>query len=231
MRWRQCWSRTTSPCASDDTMPFNLGLVELTDELRAGLDTALNEADFCDIRINERRGEVRLLFVVLTLPEEGPEPEDRRTVLSCSGVSRIVASLRRAIGHEGEEETVSLFLEELPSTVRSFGSQPIFGWRFLDMPESGDAPWRDKASLDFSVGRGRGEHSIDLFQESIDEPARRLDLRIEFDELTVTDARGDALPLDDFAAGGRRWWAALEAGDPRTEGHGISRVAPDSPEV
>ncbi|MHB1987410.1 MAG: hypothetical protein ACYCSF_05430 [Acidimicrobiales bacterium] len=196
--------------------------MKLSEELRAGLDIALNEADFCDIRINERGGEVRLLMVVLTLPRDGPAPEDTRTVLSCTGVSRIVASLREGRWDDATAEVVPLRLAELPSTVRSFGSQPVYGWEFIDAPASRRPVWRDRASLDFSVGRGRGEHSIDLFQASIGEGHRHLDLRIEFDDLAVTDADDRTVPLEDFAAGGRRWWAALEAGDARTEGHGIS---------
>jgi hypothetical protein len=205
-----------------------VGRVELSDDLRAGLEVALNEADFCDVRINEKTGEVLLLFVVLTLPEEGPEPDDRRTVLSCEGVSRIVASLRQGRADDDKAEVVTLRLQDLPSTVRSFGSQPIYGWDFIDLPESGNPVWKDRASIDFSVGRGRGEHSIDLFQESVTTPPRHLDLRVEFDQLSVRDAEGRAVDLTAFASGGRRWWAALAAGDPRVEGHGISRSGPDS---
>ncbi|MGO9558630.1 MAG: hypothetical protein ACLPQS_05970 [Acidimicrobiales bacterium] len=200
--------------------------MELPDDLRAGLEVALNEADFCDIRINERIGEVQLLFVVLTLPEIGPEPEDRRTVLLCEGVSRIVASLRHGRWDDESSPIEELRLQDLPLTVRSFGSQPIYGWDFLDLAESGNSAWKRPASIDFSVGQGRGEHSIDVFQESAVGPPRHLDLRIEFDELTVTDASGQSLELAEFAAGGRRWWAALQAGDPRVDGHGITR--PDS---
>ncbi len=200
--------------------------MDLSDELRAGLDVALNEADFCDVRINERTGEVRLLFVVLTLPEDGPEPEDRRVVLSCAGVSRIVASLRNGVAENDDAEVVPLRLEELPATVRSFGSQPIYGWEFLDLPSDGWNVWRERASLDFPVGQGRGSHSLDLFQHTVEGPPRHLDLRIEFDELSVTDATGEEVTLAAFAAGGQRWWAALASGDPRVEGHGIRRVDP-----
>jgi hypothetical protein len=202
--------------------------VELSDDLRAGLEVALNEADFCDLRINERTGEVQLLMVVLTLPEVGPEPEDRRTVLSCEGVSRVLASLRHGRWDDETAPVEELRLQDLPLTVRSFGSQPIHGWDFLDLPESGNAAWKRQASIDFSVGQGRGEHSIDVFQESVAGPPRHLDLRIEFDELTVRDATGESLELEDFAAGGRRWWAALETSDPRVEGHGITRPESDS---
>ncbi|MHB8246432.1 MAG: hypothetical protein ACYDGN_14010 [Acidimicrobiales bacterium] len=202
--------------------------MELSEELLGGLDVALNEANFCDMRINERSGEVQLLFVALTLPEEGPEPEDRRRVLACKGVARIVASLRMGRWDDEGAEVVPLRLQDLPSTVRSFGSQPICGWEFFDLTELTHDIWRARASLDYPVGQGRGEHSIDLFQESISGPPRHLDLRIEFDDLSAVGPTGETIELDAFASGGRRWWAALEAGDPRVQGHGISASGPAS---
>ena len=198
--------------------------VELSDDVRAGLEVALNEADFCDVRINEKTGEVQLLLVVLSLPVAGPVPDDRRAVVTCSGVSRIVASLRNGRWDDESASVVPLLLEDLPSTVRSFGCQPVYGWDFLDLPGDASDVWRDRASVDFSVGRGRGEHSIDLFQESAEGPPRHLDLRVEFDELSVVVADGEPVELEEFVAAGRRWWAALQAGDPRVEGFGIRRA-------
>lgn len=193
------------------------------DRLWRGLDVALNEADFCDMRINERRGEVQLLFVVLTLPEEGPEPEDRRRLICCHGVARIVAALRHPRRSNGRAPVEPLSLADLPSTVRSFGCQPVYGWEFIDLPSEAAGSWAATPSIDFSVGRGRGSHSIDLFQEGINQDERRFDLRVEFDELSVLDQKGKEVPLEEFVAGGRRWWTAFQANDPRTEGHGISR--------
>lgn len=196
-------------------------------DLVAGLDIALNEADLCDCRINERTGEVRLLFLILNLPEGGgPEPKDRRTVLSFTGVARIVAWLRSGAGLT---EVVPLRLEDVPSSIRSFGCQPVYGWDFFDLPETEQAPWRRTTSLDHPVLQGRGSHSVDLFQEGAwrDGFARRLDLRLEFDDLRVLNAKGREVSLDEFVAGARRWWAALADGDPRVAGHGIRLAPPD----
>jgi hypothetical protein len=35
----------------------------------------------------------------------------------------------------------------------------------------------------------------------------------------------EEIALDDFAAGGVRWWDGLYANDPRTAGHGIAPLA------
>lgn len=197
--------------------------MELDEELRLGLDAALNEADLCDLRIHDRRGEVQLLFQVLTLPPEGPEPEDRRRVLACQGVARLVAALRHEPRPDGRAVVAPLALRELPAVVRSFGCQPVYGWEFFDLAYDPATSWRAVPSIDYSFGKGRGAHSLDLFQQGVGGDRRRLDLRVEFDVLEVTDPSGAEVPLAEFAAGGRRWWAAFSEGDPRTAGHGISR--------
>lgn len=197
--------------------------MDLTEELRLGLDMAINEADFCDLRINERTGEVQVLLVVLTLPSQGQEPADRRRVLSCKGVRRIVASLRHGPLDDDQAPISTLDLPQLPKTVRSFGAQPVYGWEFFDVPAESRPTMKELASIDYQVGKGKGEHSLDLFQEGIGDDPRRLDLRIEFDELAVFDPEGEEIPLEEVAAGGKRWWAAFSDGDPRTAGHGFSR--------
>jgi hypothetical protein len=60
-----------------------------------------------------------------------------------------------------------------------------------------------------------------LFQESSDPQPQHLDLCIWFDELIIRKPDGVVVPLEDFAAGGARWWNGLYSGDTRTEGQGI----------
>jgi hypothetical protein len=60
-----------------------------------------------------------------------------------------------------------------------------------------------------------------VFQSSGTGPARHLDLCVWFDELEVRRPDGTVVPPEEFAAGGRRWWDGMYAGDRRTAGHGI----------
>jgi hypothetical protein len=64
------------------------------------------------------------------------------------------------------------------------------------------------------------EHCIDLFQEGGTE--RHLDLRVWFDDMVLFDMAHTALSIDEFGAGGHRWWDALNAGDERVQSHGIA---------
>lgn len=71
---------------------------------------------------------------------------------------------------------------------------------------------------------GTGGHTLDLFQGG---GSRILDFRAWFDELSLHDESGTEIPVSEFIDGGTRWWDAMYAGDPRTEGVGIYPGAPE----
>lgn len=104
--------------------------------------------------------------------------------------------------------------------VREFGGTPIYGWEFVDPPEKSWAHWRARLSLDDVLSTEPAGHVLDLFQEGAT-VNRHLDLRLWFNDLSVVDRHGREIELEQFVAGGVRWWDALYAGDSRTDGHGI----------
>jgi hypothetical protein len=200
--------------------------VELSEKLRGDLGVALNESRLLDVVLAPDNHEAILVMEVLTLPEVGPEPSDRRIALRCFPVGRIAASLR--LGHwDDAHALVEAFdLTELSDVVRSFGGQPIYGWEFVDPAGDSWKRWSQHLSLDVELGDGHRDHVIEVFQASGAGPERHLDLRIWCDEFTVTRPNAEVIPLEEFAAGGVRWWDALYAGDERTKGHGIVPSAP-----
>jgi hypothetical protein len=118
-------------------------------------------------------------------------------------------------------EVVPFALSEMLAVVQRFGGQPIYGWEFFDIHEEGLSRWSDRLSLDWQSCADGMSRSISVFQSSSAAPARHLDLSIWFDELEVPRPDGAVISVEDFAAGGSRWWDALYARDKRTEGHGI----------
>lgn len=46
-------------------------------------------------------------------------------------------------------------------------------------------------------------------------------MSVWFDSLEIRSPSGAPLGLEDFMAGGKRWWDAVHAGDERTQGFGI----------
>jgi hypothetical protein len=189
------------------------------DDLRSSLNIGLNEATFLNLRINPDRALVDLLFSVLTLPEEGPEPEDPRIMVRLQGVGRIAASLRHGLWNDDSAEVESSSLDQLSDVVLSFKGVPIYGWDFIDPSDGSWERWKNRLSLDEHLSSGGTEHCIDLFQAG--GTARHLDLRVWFDDLTLCDMTRNVISIQEFGAGGRRWWDALYAGDERVQGHGI----------
>jgi hypothetical protein len=199
--------------------------VDLSEEQRHGFDVALNEATLLGAELNAERRSASLSFSVLSLPADGgAAPEDSRIQLILQPVGRLAAALRDGRWDDASAPVRRFSLQQLPEVVLGFEGLPVYGWEFLDRPEDDNFhSWSEHLSLDWRSERGGVSHTLDLFQEGHD---RHLDLRIWFDELRIYNPQGSEIAFDDFTSGGARWWEAMYAGDPRTQGHGIVPLAP-----
>jgi hypothetical protein len=172
------------------------------------------------VRVDTASWTAYVTLDVLSLPEDGPPPEDRRVLLVLHPVGRIAASLRHGLWNDETAPVEPFTVDRLDEVVQSFGHLSIYGWDFFDVPESENfARWSKHLSLDVSTGAGTLTHSLALSQD--DAGRRTLNCRLWFDGLTVRDPAGAMIPLERFAADGRRWWDALHRGDVRTAGSGI----------
>lgn len=185
------------------------------------LGVALNEATLVGVEVSAKERGAALTFAVLALPSgDGPPPDDPRVRLILQPVGRIAASLRHGRWDDPTAGIESFELERLEEVVASFEQQPMYGWRFLDVPDKDDfAMWASRLSLDWRSEPGGTAHTLDLFQEW--GGTRHLDLRFWFDDLRIFDRDRREVPLDEFTSAGVRWWDGLYANDPRTAGHGI----------
>jgi len=117
-----------------------------------------------------------------------------------------------------------LRLGDLLPAVQSFDGCPIYGWEFIDVPF---AEPTDK-SCDVTLGPAGNTHVLHVFQKGGQRGS--LQLWLWFDDLILRTPTGEAIPLDEFIAGGRRWWGALHADDARTSGAGIFPLKGDAVE-
>ncbi|WP_067825922.1 hypothetical protein [Nocardia inohanensis] len=180
-----------------------------------GLSTALSEATCLGIDVDPVAATLRLELDVLTLPADGPPPDDCDVYLVLTGVSRVAASLRRQRWDDLEPVVLPLELEGLHDAVNSFGGGALHGWEFIDLDDNAWNQWRKLLSFDTTIGDGPASHMLEFSQEEGIDP-RELDVRVWFDGLTITDKQSNEIPLEEFIAGGVRWWKAHDAGDPRT---------------
>jgi hypothetical protein len=191
-------------------------------------NVALNEATLLGAEVSPERRMAAITLSVLSLPEVGPAPEDRRVQLLLSQVGRVAASLRHGRWDDENAAIEPFELEDLLPIVQRVGPSPIYGWKFLDSPDVGSFQrWSDRLSLDWYPGDEGGlSHTLLLFQEAGD--AEFLDLCIWFDDLVIRRHGVEIISIEEFGAGGKRWWDGLYAGDERTQGVGIHPFKADS---
>lgn len=194
--------------------------IMLSDELKAGLNVALNEATLLGFELDPTRALAGATLSVLMLPPDaGPMPADSRVQLLFAPVGRVAVSLRAGRWDDATAPVLPVGTETLLETVQSFGGLPVYGWEFLDVAEREMSKWGDRLSLDWRGAPEHGlRHSLLLFQEGGD---RHLDLCVWFDTLEARWPDGSPVALSELAAGGKRWWDAFYAHDPRTQGLGI----------
>ena len=194
--------------------------------LKKELNVAFNEATLLGFEVDATRRLGAATFGVLTLPVEGVPPEDSRVQVLFSPVGRVTASLRKGRWDDPSAEVIPFQLSELLGIVQSFRGQPIYGWEFFDVHDDELLRWRGRVSLDWRSGSDGIARSMSVTQESQIGPKQFLSLIVWFDKLTVRTPDGAAVDVDEFAAGGRRWWDGLFAGDERTRNAGIFPLKP-----
>jgi hypothetical protein len=183
-----------------------------------GLNIALNEATLLGLEVDPSRRLAGGTFVVLSLPESGELPTDSRVQVLFVNVGRVAATLT----DPDQPGAVPIPIEQLLDAVQSFGGRAIYGWEFFDIRDNPLQPCGAAKSLDIEFEGGSKAHSINLFQDD----GRRLDVCIWFEGLALLTPDGNEVDLEEFIAGGRRWWDAFHKHDPRTQGHGLFSTAP-----
>ena len=179
-----------------------------------GLNTALSESTCLGVEVDAAAGRLQLALEVLTLPADGETPIDTKVLLTFTGVTRVAASLRIQRWDDIDSRVLPLTLEQLDEAIESFGGGGLHGWEFIDLDDSGWTLWSELLSFDTVLDNRIAAHVIEFSQEEGIDP-RELDVRVWFDRITVTDPAGREIPMADFIAGGKRWWAAHDSGDLR----------------
>lgn len=193
---------------------------DLTADRVAALNVALHEAALVGVEMDVAARRFGATLAALSLPPDGPPPEDPRIKLVVEPVGRLAVSWRRARWDDHSAQAEPLDVCQLSSVVAEFGQLPIYGWEFFDVGEQAFAAWSSRLSLDVDLGPER-VHTLDLFQEANEE---FLELRVWFEHLVIARQVGDRLEtiaIDEVASAGKRWWDAMYAGDARATGAGI----------
>lgn len=190
-------------------------------ETASRIGVALNESSLLGLEYDSDRNVAVATFSVLTLPSDaGPPPVEPRRQITFTRIGRIAVALRNAFWNKTDATPVPISIDDLLPTVQAFNGQPVYGWEFINNDDPSFETWKKRLSLDFVRSDGCMTNRISLFQES-SIPERHFDIWMWFDQIEIRDAKLNRIALDDFVAGGMRWWDALHSGDNRTDGHGI----------
>lgn len=213
------------PTSPDQTAVGHYGRSVPHEPIPVDFNVALNESRLLSAQVDRTARKALLWFEVLSLPVQGPAG-DGLIAIELAGVTRIAASLRE--DHlDDDAQALPLPLDQFDAVVRGFGGSAIYGWEFVDPAPGTWQRWKDRLSTDeIFAADPRPTHVIELFQQGATSN-RVLEFRLWFNELRVMDRHFHPIGLTEFAAGGRRWWDALFAGDERASGSGIIPTAAD----
>lgn len=184
--------------------------MSLSEEEKAGIGVALNEANLISLDFRPERKSIVATFEVICADDEGNIPENRRVQLVFHPIGRIVASLRNGRWDDDKAEVIPFSKDKLLDISQGVGSAPIYGWEFIDCDNKTFNSWKKRKSMEFLTEDEIGfEHTIDLFQEG----EKHLDIRIWFDEVQVFNSEGKEIDLHDFIIHGKDGWDSIYAGD------------------
>jgi hypothetical protein len=188
-------------------------------ELVEGLNIAMNEATCRGLEFDPQRAILGTTFEVLTLPESGPPSQDRRVQILFGTVGRLAARLLVGSQEQPYSTPVRFEAQDLLSISQEYAAMSIYGWQFINQDDSRIfAGWSDRLSLDYRSDGSGMDNTLDLaFVDSM----RDFRLRIWFSEILIRNPAGEVVPVEEFIAGGKRWWNAFNNGDPRSEGMGM----------
>jgi hypothetical protein len=200
--------------------------VQWDEETRGAVEVALNEADVLGIRLEQSGAWCDLLLHVLALPEADPPDPDARRIVRLTSPAQVRVLLRtEQAGPDRYGPAIPLAglgaVEDFFASLSWSGS--MSGWRFLDDP-SLTRDWPARPSLAIDVRPGAGSHSLFWFSECGREEdgtsgAYCVEGTVAFEDLEVLRADGSPQPLDEFTAGGHRYWEALHSRDERVSVH------------
>lgn len=195
-----------SPCLRvAPTVMCNL-MTDITEDIKDGLNLALNEAIIVGLDFDKERKTVYLTLYPIAIQQDGTIPNDNRFLFTFRNVGRFASSLTL----EPETKAIKFDTNELSDKMSEFKNESLYGWEFIDNDEELIfKQWKDNVSFDkiFSDTFEK-QHTVDLFQE--DKYSKKtIDIRIWFDKIEMFDS--DLKPFDaqTFIDNGKRGWDKL----------------------
>jgi len=179
-----------------------------TQDIKDGLNLALNEAIIVGFSFDKERKTVYLTFYPIAIQQDGTIPNDNRFLFAFRNVGRLASSLTL----DSEIEAIKFDPSELANKMNEFKNESLYGWEFIDNEEKlVFNQWKDNKSFDTIISNDFDkQHTIDLFQE--DKFSKKtIDIRIWFDGIEIFDSKLNPFDTQIFIDNGKRGWDKLYA--------------------
>nr|WP_298792557.1 hypothetical protein [uncultured Allomuricauda sp.] len=185
--------------------------MKIEGEILDKINLAFNESRIVDCVINKIENKVVTEFETLSLLENGLRPKDRTVEIHFEGVSQVSINLKFGEWNNEDAPIKKLQVEEISKEVRDFKGQEMYGWDFVNTPNSEVEfnKWKDNASLSISLSENNALNTIDIFSEHFSKISKTLDIRIYFEEFSVKSKSGESIDLKEFVERGFRAWNAV----------------------
>jgi hypothetical protein len=179
------------------------------------INLAFNESRIVDCAINNTENKVVTEFETLSLLENGLRPKDPTVKILFEGVSQVSINLKLGEWNDENAPIKKLQIEEVSKEVRNFDGQEMYGWEFVNTPNSEIEfnKWKDNASLHINISEINAVNTIDLFSEHFSKDSKTIDIRICFEKFSVKSKSGELIELKEFVKRGHRAWDAVYNGN------------------
>ena len=189
-------------------------MADITQEIKVGLNFALNEATILGLDFDKSQQIVYVTFYPLAIQVDGTIPQDNRFLFAFVNVGRLAASLTL----DKDSEAIKFEADRLAEKVGEYKNEQIYGWEFIDNGSKLFKDWEDNKSFDLIMNDNFEEQqTIDLFQED-KYSTKSIDIRIWFETIEIFDSNLNPMPIQTFIDNGKRGWEKLyESGWTTTE--------------
>lgn len=192
--------------------------MQISNELREGLDIAFNESTLNYVDISAEYVEV--LLDCLCMNENNEFPEDSRVRVFFKSVGRIAVSYRKGEWNDEEAEVLKLDEKELKNAFEGLILDSMYGWEFINLDDTGFNKWSTRLSLDkITATNWNTMNTIDLFAEQVGKDEVTIDLRIWFENLEIVDFNDRPMTVQEFVDSGKRGWDQLYKTGINTRNH------------
>jgi hypothetical protein len=188
----------------------------ITEEIKSGLNVALNHATLNYVEFHEGENSVKAVLDCLAVELNGEFPLDTRIILDFVQIGRISASYR--LGKWNDETAIIKKItneQELTKALKELSPDSMYRIEFFEK-------WSNQISFDYTTEKNLdGFNTIDLFAEQFITPVTTVDIGIWFKALKAYTIDNRELSIEEFIARGRRGWDRLSLGGLSTKGHRI----------